>query len=231
MGSVSVEDRDGVTVLALDHPPANAINVELLVELVSALQSVAADRPRALLLAGRPGFFSAGVDLKVVPGYGPEEQRRMVDGINQMVLTAYPMPFPVVGAITGHAIAGGLVLALCADVRVASLEGRYGLTEIKVGVPYPQAAIGVVRAELPPHAARKLVLGNQLIGGEEAARLGLFDEALPPDRVLPRAHEIAAELGAMPQDVYERTKRDLRDRSLGEMRDGAASDPLLEGWV
>jgi enoyl-CoA hydratase len=141
------------------------------------------------------------------------------------------MPFPVVGAITGHAIAGGLVLALCADVRVASLEGRYGLTEIKVGVPYPQAAIGVVRAELPPHAARKLVLGNQLIGGEEAARLGLFDEALPPDRVLPRAHEIAAELGAMPQDVYERTKRDLRDRSLGEMRDGAASDPLLEGWV
>jgi enoyl-CoA hydratase len=218
-------------VLALDHPPANAINVELLVELVSALQSVAADRPRALLLAGRPGFFSAGVDLKVVPGYGPEEQRRMVDGINQMVLTAYPMPFPVVGAITGHAIAGGLVLALCADVRVASLEGRYGLTEIKVGVPYPQAAIGVVRAELPPHAARKLVLGNQLIGGEEAARLGLFDEALPPDRVLPRAHEIAAELGAMPQDVYERTKRDLRDRSLGEMRDGAASDPLLEGWV
>jgi enoyl-CoA hydratase len=231
MGSVSVEDRDGVTAVALDHPPANAINVELLGELISALEAVAADRPKALILAGRPGFFSAGVDLKAVPGYGPEEQRQMVDGINRMVLSTYPMPFPVVGAITGHAIAGGLVLAVCADIRVASLEGRYGLTEIKVGVPYPQAAIGVVRAELPPHAARRLVLGNELIGGAEAGRLGLFDEVLEAEKVLARAHEIASELAAMPGEVYARTKRDLRDRTAAALREAARSDPLLSRWV
>jgi enoyl-CoA hydratase len=231
MGSISTEDRDGVAVVALDRPPANAITVELIGELVSTLESVAADGPKALVLAGRPGFFSAGVDLKVVPGYGPEEQRQMVDGINRMVLTTYPMPFPVVAAVTGHAIAGGLVLAVCADFRVASLEGRYGLTEIKVGVPYPQAAIGVVRAELAPPAARKLVLGNELVGGEEAARLGLFDEAVPPDQVVARAHVIAAELGAMPRDVYARTKRDLRDSTLSALREAAASEPLLDGWV
>jgi enoyl-CoA hydratase len=231
MGAISVGDRDGVAVIAIDHPPANAINVKLLTELVSALESVAADRPKALVMAGRPGFFSAGVDLKAVPGYGPEEQRRMVDGINRMVLITYPMPFPVVAAVTGHAIAGGLILALCADLRVASLEGRYGLTEIRVGVPYPQAAIGVVRAELPPHAARRLVLGNGLIGGEEATRLGLFDEALPLEEVVPRAHEIAAELGAMPSDVYARTKRELRGHAFSAMEKGTASEPLLEGWV
>ena len=67
-----------------------------------------------------------------------------------MALGVYALPCPVVGAITGHAIAGGLVLALCTDVRVASSDGRYGLTEVKVGVPYPQAAIGVVQAELAP---------------------------------------------------------------------------------
>ena len=231
MGSVSVEDRGGVAVVALDHPPANAITVEVLAELISALESVAAERPKALIMAGRPGFFSAGVDLKAVPGYGPEEQRQMVDGINRMVLSTYPMPFPVVAAVTGHAIAGGLVLAVCSDIRVASLEGRYGLTEIKVGVPYPQAAIGVVLAELAPHAARKLVLGNELIGAEEAARLGLFDEVLPPEKVLPRAHEIAAELAAMPGEVYARTKRDLRDRTTTALRDAATSDPLLARWV
>jgi enoyl-CoA hydratase len=231
MGSVSVEDRDGVAVLALDHPPANAINVELLGELISALESVAAERPKALIMAGRPGFFSAGVDLKAVPGYGAEEQRRMVDGINRMVLITYPMPFPVVAAVTGHAIAGGLVLALCADIRVASLEGRYGLTEIKVGVPYPQAAIGVVRAELAPNAARRLVLGNELIGGEEAARLGVFDEALPADQVRARAHEIAAALGAMPPDVYARTKGDLRTAAVSALREAAGADPLLARWV
>jgi enoyl-CoA hydratase len=231
MGSISLKDRDGVAVVALDRPPANAISVELLAELVSTLESVAAERPKALVMAGRPGFFSAGVDLKAVPSYGPEEQRQMVEGINRMVLTVYPMPFPVVGAVTGHAIAGGFVLAVCADFRVASLEGRYGLTEIKVGVPYPQAAIGVVRAELAPPAARKLVLGNELIGGEEAARLGVFDEAVPPDQVLARAHEIAVELGAMPHDVYARTKADLRGSALSAMKDAVAAEPLLEGWI
>ena len=67
-----------------------------------------------------------------------------------MVIATYALPCPVVAAVTGHAIAGGLVLALCADYRIASTAGRYGLTEIKVGVPYPQAAIMAVRSELAP---------------------------------------------------------------------------------
>src|SRR5690349_15689347 len=117
------------------------MTVELLAELVNALDQLAAQPPRAIVLAGRAGFFSAGVDLKAVPGYGPAEQRQMVEGINRMATATYGMPCPVVGAITGHAIAGGLVFALCCDVRIASTAGRYGLTEIKVGVPYPQAAI------------------------------------------------------------------------------------------
>src|SRR4051794_28557504 len=126
------------------------MNVGLLGELVGAVESIAADPPAAVVLAGRPGFFSAGADLKAVPSYGPDEQRAMVDGINRMALGVYALPCPVVGAITGHAIAGGLVLALCTDLRVVSSQGKYGLTEVRVGVPYPQAAIGVVQAELPP---------------------------------------------------------------------------------
>jgi enoyl-CoA hydratase len=230
MAFVSITDEGGVSVLAIDRPPANAMDVELLGELVSALASVAEEPPSALVIAGRPGFFSAGVDLKAVPGYGPEEQRRMVDGINRMVLVGYGLPCPVVAAVTGHAIAGGLVLALCADLRIASTEGSYGLTEVKVGVPYPQAAIGVVQAELAPHAARRLVVGNELIDGQAGTRLGLFDEALPPADVLPRALETAARLGAMPAAVYERTKRDLREGALNAMRTAAAADPLLPGW-
>jgi enoyl-CoA hydratase len=183
------------------------------------------------VIAGREGFFSAGVDLKVVPGYGPDEHRRMVDGINRMVLATYGMSRPVIAAVTGHAIAGGLVLALCADLRIASLEGRYGLTEIKVGVPYPQAAIGVVRAELAAHAARNLVLSNQLIGGAEAVRLGVFDEALVPDAVLPRAIELATEMAEFPVDVFAATKRELRGRTVDAMKAAVASEPLLEGWL
>jgi enoyl-CoA hydratase len=228
---VSVEASGAVTVVRVDRAPANAITLELLDELVAALEGLAADAPAALVIAGRVGFFSAGVDLKAVPGYGPDEQRRMVSGINSMVLATYGMSCPVVAAVTGHAIAGGLVLALCADLRIASVEGRYGLTEIKVGVPYPQAAIGVVRAELPSHAARRLVLSNELIDGTEALRLGLFDEVLAPDAVLERAVEVATEMSALPAGVYAATKHELRSQSLGAIRAAVESEPLLESWL
>ncbi|HTZ86368.1 MAG TPA: enoyl-CoA hydratase/isomerase family protein, partial [Solirubrobacteraceae bacterium] len=182
-------------------------------------------------MCGREGFFSAGVDLKEVPTYGPEQQRRGVQAINEMALIAYGLPCPVVGAITGHAIAGGLVLALCADLRIASSAGRYGLTEVKVGVPYPQAAIGVVRAELSPQAARLLALGSELTDAHECERLGVFDEVLDGEDVLPRALHHAMRLAAMPPEVYARTKRDLREPTLQWMRAAVEQDPLLSAWV
>jgi enoyl-CoA hydratase len=228
---VAITERDGIAVLTADRPPANAMDVELLDELVGAVEGLADKPPAALVLSGRPGFFSAGLDLKAVPGYGPPEQRRLVDGINRMAIGVYGLPCPVVCAITGHAIAGGFVLAVCGDHRVASTEGRYGLTEVKVGVPYPQGAIGVVRAELTAPAARVLVLGNRLVDAAECVRLGAFDEALPPDRVLDRSMEVARELAELPAEVYTRTKAELRGAILSDLRAAAAADPLLASWV
>src|SRR3954468_22478185 len=225
------EHEGGTAVLTVDRPPANAMDLALLRELVEAVEQVAADPPRALVLAGRQGCFSAGADLKAGPGYGPEEQRQMVVGINAMALGVYGLPCPVIGAITGHAIAGGLVLALCTDHRVASTAGRYGLTEVKVGVPYPQAAIGVVREELGGSAARLLGLGNRLVDAHECVRLGAFDEAVEPEAVMDRALEVAAELGAMPADTYPLTKFGRRVAVVARLREAAADDPLLARWV
>jgi enoyl-CoA hydratase len=231
LNTLTLTDRDGVAVLAADRPPVNAMNLELLEELVSTVDQLAADPPRALMLAGRPGAFSAGLDLKAVPGYSPEELRGMVRGINGMALGVYGLPCPVVCAITGHAIAGGFVLAVCGDHRVASSGGRYGLTEVKVGVPYPQGAIGVVRAELAPAAARILVLGNRLVDADECVRLGAFDEAAEPDDVVERSLDVARELAELPADVYARTKAELRGDTLERLRAAAEADPLLERWV
>jgi enoyl-CoA hydratase len=231
MAHVELAERDGVAVLSADRPPANAMDVALLAEVGDAVERVAADVPAAVVLAGREGFFSAGADLKAVPGYGPDDQRRMVEGINRMALGVYALPCPVVTAITGHAIAGGFVLALCGDHRVASTQGRYGLTEVKVGVPYPQAAIGVVRAELTPAAARVLALGNRLVDAETCVRLGAFDEAVAPGEVLERAIAVARELAALPADVYARTKDELRGATIAALRAAAERDPLLDRWV
>jgi enoyl-CoA hydratase len=228
---VTIEERDGVAVLRADRPPANAMDVELLGDVVAAVERVAADPPAAVVLAGRPGFFSAGADLKLVPTYGAEQQREMVHGINRMALGVYGLPCPVVGAITGHAIAGGFVLALCTDHRVASTAGRYGLTEVKVGVPYPQAAIGVVREELGASAARLLGLGNRLVDAQECVRLGAFDEAVAPEEVMDRALAVAVELAALPADTYALTKAGLREATIARLRAAAEDDPLLARWV
>jgi enoyl-CoA hydratase/carnithine racemase len=227
MAFVSLDRSEAVTVITIDRPPANALNVELVEELVGVLEEIATAPPSAIVLSGRPGFFSAGADLKAVPNHGPEQRRRMVSGINRIVLASYGLSCPAVAAVTGHAIAGGMVLALGFDVRIASTEGRYGLTEIKVGVPYPQAAIRVVAAELAPHAARRLALGNQLTDSSECLRLGVFDEVVEPSQVVGRAVAIAGELAAMPADVYTRTKLDLRRDALAAMREAAETDPLL----
>ena len=231
MAHLTLTERDGVSLLSADRPPANAMDLTLLDELVGAIEGLAAEPPAALVLAGRPGFFSAGLDLKAVPGYGPPEQRRLVDGINRMAIGVYGLPCPVVCAITGHAIAGGFVLAVCGDHRIASTEGRYGLTEVKVGVPYPQGAIGVVRAELTAPASRLLVLGNRLVDAAECVRLGAFDEALPPDQVLDRSLEVARELAELPAEVYASTKAELRGAILTDLRAAAQADPLLASWV
>lgn len=232
MEHVSIDEHDeDILVLTVDRPPANAMDLGLLREIVAAVARVAGEGPRALVLAGRPGCFSAGADLKAVPGYGPAEQREMVTLINAMALGGYELQFPVVGAITGHAIAGGMVLALCADIRVASAAGRYGLTEVQVGVPYPQAAIGVVRAELSPQAARLLALGSELTDARECERLGVFDEVLDGEDVLSRSLHLAERLAKLPPEVYARTKRDLRGPALEQMRAAVENDPLLAAWV
>lgn len=228
MAFVSAEQRDSIALVTIDRPPANAMDIALLEELCGALEAVGEPSSGGVVIAGRPGCFSAGADLKAVPGYGPEDQRRMVRAINRMAIAAYGLRCPVVAAVTGHAIAGGMVLALCADYRVASSEGRYGLTEVQVGVPYPQAAIAVVRGELAPGAARSLALTGRLTDAEDCVRLGLFDEVLAPDRVLDRALEVATELAALPADTYVRTKLGLRGATIGSMPAAAQSDPLLE---
>jgi hypothetical protein len=107
--------------------------------------------------------------------------------------------------------------------------GVYGLPfPVGVGSPaYPEAAIGVMRAELAPHAVRVLAFGNRLVDAAEGLRLGVVDEIVEPDAVLPRAIEVARQLATFPSSAYARTKHDPRGHTLQPLRAPAANDPLL----
>jgi enoyl-CoA hydratase len=233
MRFVSIEEHDDVAIVRVDRPPANAMDPGLLADAVAATEELAAAEPGAVVLTGRPGFFSAGADLKVLPTLDADGQRAMVDGINGLCMSWYGLPRPVVCAVNGHAIAGGLVFALCADYRVAAADGRYGLTELRAGVPYPTMAIAVVAAELSAPAARRLVLRADLVDAADLRELGAFDEVVPNDEVLDRALAVARDLAALPSSAYAATKRRLRAPTLAlaaRLQAGEA-DPLGESWT
>jgi enoyl-CoA hydratase len=228
---ITVEEHGDVALVRIDRPPANAMDLALLSEGTTVREQLEQSRPAAVVLTGRDGFFSAGVDLKLAPTLGADEQRGMVAGINRLFAGWYSFPRPVVCGVNGHAIAGGLILALCADHRVSSTEGKLGLTELRAGIPYPAAAIEVVRAELSPQAARLLVLGADLVSPQRAHELGAVDEIATPDQVVPRALERAAALAALPRDAYERVKRQLRGPAIATIERAVADDPMYAGWL
>jgi enoyl-CoA hydratase len=228
-----IERHGDVAVVRIDRPPANAIDLDLLRESEGFLEELAADEPAAVVLTGREGFFSAGLDLKAAPALDADGQREMVSRVNRMFAGWYAFPRPVVCAVNGHAVAGGLILALCGDYRVGSTEGKLGLTELRAGIPYPSAAIAIVQAELEPAAARVLVLRAELIDPPAALEYGVVDELVSADEVVARALDVAAELGRMPALAYGRIKHQLRARTIEYTRAVASgdADPINETWL
>ena len=231
-GYVTIEEQGDVALVRVDRPPANAMDPELLAEGFAVLGELRSADPGAVVLTGRPGFFSAGLDLKVMPTLDADGLRAAVDGINRLFLGWYELPRPVVCAVNGHAIAGGLILALCGDHRVGDGEGKLGLTELKAGIGYPLAAIEVVRAELAPPAVRELALGSELVDQRRGLELGLLDEIVEPDRLLDRALEVATERAALPRTAYARVKDQVRGPMVRALREALeAGDPILSGWA
>jgi enoyl-CoA hydratase len=210
MSFVGIEDDEGVTVVTLTRPPANALDPALVAGLLRALEQLHRERPAAVVLAGSGGFFSGGADLRVVPELSTDKQAQMVRDVNKLFSGWHEFPRPVVTAVNGHAVAGGLVLALCGDYRVASSSARFGLTEARVGIPFPSAAIGVVQAELSPHVVRRMVLGAELIDSSTALAWDVVDEVVVEEAVLARSLAVARERSQLPPNTYELVKRRVR---------------------
>jgi enoyl-CoA hydratase len=232
-GFVTIEEHGDVALVRVDRPPANAMDTELLADGHAVLEELAAAEPGSVVLTGRDGFFSAGMDLKVAPTLDAAGQQAAVEGINRLFLGWYSFPRPVVCAVNGHAIAGGLILALCGDYRVGNGQGKLGLTELRAGLGFPLAAMAVVKAELTPATVRVLALGTELVDQRRGLELELLDELAEPDALMDRALELAAGYAALPQGVYARVKDQVRGDMVRELRAALerGADPTLSGWV
>ena len=183
------------------------------------------------MLTGEGRSFSAGLDLKAIQHSAPDHQEALVEALNRAFLAVYSCPRLVVGAVNGHAIAGGLVLALCCDVRVvADVTLKVGLAEVRVGVAYPVGAIEVVRQELAPAVTRRLVLGGEFLGAREAVDLGVFDRIVPAADLLATALATARE--HHPQVGFARIKAQLRKPVIDATWAALGGrDPLRRPWL
>jgi enoyl-CoA hydratase len=227
--------KDGIAVVSLASPPVNAMDAALLEKLANLFEGLAADRAvRAAVIAADGPAFSAGLNLKTTPGLDRLGQRRLVDALNDCFGTLYAWPKPLVAAVNGHAIAGGLILALCADWRiVADVPLQISLAEVRVGVTYPVAPLAIARAELSPSAARRLVLLGETVDAATAEALAIVDERVPAEVLLARAIAQAERHATLPPQAFATTKRELRAAELeriGEARAGRG-EPRLAAWL
>lgn len=219
------EDRDGIAVLRMEHGKANALDTELLEALEGAFRELEEAAPDAVILTGTGAIFSAGVDLFRVLREGGAYLDTFLPVLSRAVRRLFAFPRPVVAAVNGHAIAGGCILASACDLKVmAEGDGRIGVPELRVGVPFPVAPLEVLRFATPPQHLQKLAYLGRTYGPEEALAWGLVDEVVPPDELLDRAVEGARRLAAIPRASFELTKAHLRRPVIDRM-------DAFEEWV
>lgn len=227
--------RDGVAVVTLSRPPINAMDASLLEELADLFDRLATDPAvRAAVIAAEGPAFSAGLDLKTTPALDRPGQRRLIEALNRSFGTLYAWPKPLVAAVNGHAIAGGLILALCADWRiVADVPLQISLAEVKVGVTYPVAPLAIARAELAPSAARRLILLGETVDAAGAEALAVVDERVPLAALRARAIARAGRHAALPPQAFATIKRELRAPQLAPIDAARAGrgEPRLGGWL
>lgn len=231
---VRIDRRGKVGVLTLDRPPVNAIDLEILKEAEEALEDLFSDDSvGAILFTGAGGCFCAGVDLKIVPAYDRERQREYVDRVNRVITRAFSCPKPTVAAVNGAANAGGFILMLCCDYRIA-VEGDYplGVTEARIGIPFPVSTLEVLRQELAHPVLRRLVLTGLNYPPERHLAWGVLDELVAGGKLMERALEMAEYMAGLPGGGFSDIKRQVKGRALERVESVVcAGEPMLESWI
>jgi enoyl-CoA hydratase len=217
--TIHVDDRpSGVRTLTLDRPPANALDDELLDALAAHLDEAALDdEVRAVVLRGQGRFFCGGFDLRA--------PRREGDAVDAMV-TRYReshrkllgLTKPTIAAVQGHALAGGLVLALACDHRLA-VEGDYkiGLNETAIGAAFPGVAMEIVRLRLGNAALTELLLGAEVLSATDLVRLGVVSRLTPAEQFDAEVVALADRVASYPREVYAHAKAELVGDALARL--------------
>jgi len=198
---------DDVIELRMARPPVNAFNDAMLSALIEALRDATKGPARAIVLSGRAGLFSAGLDIPELMAKDRAGMRDFWKLFFDIQRQLAACPLPIAAAITGHSPAGGAVLALYCDYRVMAQGAfRIGLNEVAVGLHPGPVIHGLLRRAVGPRRAELLLCTGRMLTPEEALTVGLVDELAPPADVVDRALAWAREVVRLPAAAVADTR-------------------------
>ncbi len=220
--------QDGVAIVTLDDGKANVMSPHMLQAIDAALARAEADAA-VLLLSGREGIFSGGFDLGVFKS-SPSESLRMLEAGARLSARLLECPRPIVAAATGHAIAMGAFVLLCADVRIGLDAGaRCHANEVMIGMTLPHFAIEVLRHRLTPTALHQAAATALPFVGAQAVAAGFLDEAVPAEALAATAMAHARRLAQLHQGAFSATKQRLNAPTLAALRPAIETD--IADWT
>lgn len=235
MSYIRTETSEELLIITMARAKANALNAEMVEQMNEAIENAAGDAGvRGVVIASNQArFFSGGFDATEVFYYDQETMREFFGRFIDLYEAMINLPKPVVAAISGHAFAGGAVLALASDARVMC-EGPFGfaLNEINLGLALPPGMIRMAAAAVGPVKAREMVLQGMTFTPRQSLDAGLASEIAEPEAVLERSINLARELAAKPPLTFARIKRSYNEVTgrVAPGGDRSYLNDFLEHW-
>lgn len=219
-GTLQLGFDNGLATLTLNRPDKrNAISYELIADLLRALEEVRNSSARVLIITGAGKAFCSGMDLdnlKSLIGRTPEQSLKDSRTMVSLFRSLYEFPKPTIAAANGAAIAGGTGLALLCDFTLAVPEAKFGYTEVRIGF-VPAIVSTFLLRQVGEKIARDLLLTGRIFDAEEALRIGLLTQIVPPEELMSRARELAGQLMENSPVSLTYTKRLLTDHARAEL--------------
>jgi len=211
---VTVETDSAIATIRLNRPPMNALSAAVQADLAAAAAQVAGDQAiRAVVLYGGQKLFAAGADIKEMSAASYAQMLPDSARLQDALTAVAQIGKPVIAAVTGYALGGGLELALCADFRILGESAKVGQPEILLGLIPGAGGTQRLPRLIGPARAKDLIFSGRFVAAPEALAIGLADKVVPDDEVYPAACALAASYAAGPAIALAAAKQAI-DRGL-----------------
>ena len=209
MTLTEIESHDNVGILKLNNGVTNPLDLGFLNQILDDLQKLNEDENVAsvILTSNNTKFFSIGFNIPTLIKQPQGNVISFYTTFNRLCMELYTFPKPTLAVIPGHAVAGGCILTLCCDHRLIA-EGHklMGLNEVKLGVPIPYPGACMLQQIVGVNQAGKLMKVGDFYEPPESLKMGLVDQVIPADDLLPKSIEKAKEMGELPNDILNQIK-------------------------